>query len=244
MAVLRCCRFFQFALVYSGAGYSYNSIITETKNDWLNESEIVKKESERKKTATLCSASMESATENQRERERGKNLTSHLISCGFGRCVWFVVHNALVRGWIMPPFYESFELVPSEVLRSSVGRSLFMAIRCTRHASEKHIKKIHRFSSSLALTLRHYFARCGDCQRFIGNFNIIVKNLSAQKSISNENRIFSSLVQNCDEKWYLWWWTRVREPEFPSMLTREFVVDFYYVLITYESTVRPNSRTI
>lgn len=105
-------------------------------------------------------------------------------------CVWFVVHNDSVRGWIMPPFYESFELVPSEVLRSSVGRSLFMAIRCTRHASEKRIKKIivsHR--------LRHYFARCGDCQRFIGNFNIIVKNLRAQKNISNENRILSSLVE-------------------------------------------------
>lgn len=66
VAVLRCCRFFQFALVCGG--YSYNSIITETKNDWLNESETVKKESERKKLLHLVRHRWKTEREGERKK--------------------------------------------------------------------------------------------------------------------------------------------------------------------------------
>lgn len=152
-----------------------------------------------------------------------RNLTSHLISCGFHRCVWFEQCAGTWRVKNALPFYEPFEVVPSEVLRTLAGRSLFMAIRCTRQGWKTYIKKIKKNSSDspsyrrLSRTLTP-FTR--DCQRFIGNFNIIVKKkLRVQKNDSNENKMiffrsFRSLEHHRVEKTvYLmikcaWWVTR------------------------------------
>lgn len=145
VAVLRCCCFFFSSRSFVVATAIIQLLPKPKMTDWMR----VKPWKRKAKEKNCYTWFGIDGKQREREREKIWLVISFLVVLVL--CVWFVVHNDSVRGWIMPPFYESFELVPSEVLRSSVGRSLFMAIRCTRHASEKRIKKIHRFSSSSPL---------------------------------------------------------------------------------------------
>lgn len=183
----------------------------KTKNDWMRVRDWWKRK-EGKKIYRYC-YSLFSTTDGKRWRKK-RNLTSHLISCGFHRCVWFEQCAGTWRVKNALPFYEPFEVVPSEVLRTLAGRSLFMAIRCTRQGWKTYIKKIKKNSSDspsyrrLSRTLTP-FTR--DCQRFIGNFNIIVKKkLRVQKNDSNENKmIFFAPFDHWSiiewRKRYTWW---------------------------------------
>lgn len=114
------------------SGSGYNSIITENQK-WLNESETVKKERRKKKIiATVCSVlPMESG-------EGKKNLTSHLISCGFRRCVWF---EQCVGTWRM----KNAAVLWADWSRA-IGSAPYVGRQITFyghsvHKPEKHIKK-------------------------------------------------------------------------------------------------------